>query len=844
MAIRDTGVKKKYNFEIRRRFDYTKRYKTLKKPPLEKLKEDISKFFQKKKKPKTITEEKKPKKGGRQFNTLLVGVAVTVAILLIVAGYAFISLQQAKEGYQPGPIVAPEIETLILGSGVIGSADRTTNDNVAYVTMDYFTAGLMNNSIKLSVYSDPIPSEVFLLSSDRYDADGYPQFSKTLKTILERKGISVNEIDLQLIETIPRGAIIIIPTGYMPKELLGVDSTVTLNDLIEREVVVIYIGFPFNKMLDEGIPVVTPSDVLTNTGIRFDETVILTSTDGFGLFQPLYRAEGTGVSNKMIYGSVSSLKKGGGAILFLPQTLDGGWRGEPNNAAKDVARIIYETPWTNTVTEPKYYIGEDGQDIITMFTNKFSGTKKSIKIEFEGYDDDDNKIERYRIVNVDKDTKGDLYISGGSSVVPTDITESPIFIDARLDEDNPVVKTLYFVIENGTDEVGERVDLGQISTQAQIPKDISIHINTGEYIAAITDDVSTKYAECYMKVVSVEPVQSGLPVGNVYTFKILQDGLPKEVGKIVVSVDDGKYGVYEFTDTAEIQIDLSSNTGGVGLPAGDHIFTFRIGKLDWDVTVVKRAPDNPFTNPVFIGSILISVIVVGLGIYFASKETTLFQLDIPDFPPIARTRIPLLKVAVLNIFEKVNSNYKWNEVPLTVSEIKSGFRNLDYKGQPIYISDYNVEYLMDKLKASGDVKEALGYYGLTSWEKRSERTMRYIALFRKIRDICVNNAVPFTRKGEAKGCDTEITVMGQEMHVHLYDRHGNVKQLVRNALETVKKGITVIAFESERDKRDFENLLRSPSKAMLLLKMEQNTGSILLLQINDFDKMIKDIKEV
>jgi len=839
---------KEYKFDTRRKYDYVMRYKVIEKPPLEKLKDDIKKIFEKKKKPKTkLLEEKKPKKAGRQFNLLLIAVTITIAVLLIIGGVIFLTFQQAQAGYQPGPIVSPDVETTITGSGVISGGDRTTGTNIAYVTMAYSTAGMENHTFKLSVYNDPIPSEVFLLSSDRYDAESYPQFSTSLKSILEKKGISVNEIDLELLETIPRGAIVIIPSGYIPQELLGVDSTITVNELMGRGVVVVYVGLPFDKMLENGIPKTTPTDVFQKTGIRFDESSSLSSRSGFSLFQPFYRAEGSGsgVSNLLAYGSVSIVKRSGGAIIFLPQTLDGGWREDPYAAAEDISRIIYETPWTETVTEPKYYYStENGDNVIGMFTNSFKGTRKSIKIEFEGYDDEGTKIERYRVVNVDKQTKGNLYISGGPSVAPTDITEYPIRIDARLMEDSPEVELLYFIVENATSEVGERVDLGERSVQAQIPFDVPIHLTTGEYIASIIDDESNVYAQSYLKVVSVEPVAYSIS-GNEYTFRILQDGSPKKVNEVTVTVDDGKYGEYTFEDASIVIVDLTQATGGEGLPAGTHTFTFKIGKLEWTIPLTKGSPAPPlFADPIFLGTLVLSAVIVGLGVYFASKETINYQIDIPDFPPVARTRISLKKRDVLGIFEKVNEDYKWAEVPLTVSEIKSGFRNILYRGQPIYISDYNVEFLMDTLKADGNVKESMGYYGLSSWEKKTGKTMDYLSLFRKIRDVCVNNAVPFTRKGESKDCDTEITAMGQEMHVHLYDRHGNTKELVRNVLETVKKGITVVVFEGERDKREFENLLRSPSRAMLLLKMEQNTSSVLLLNVREFDKMIKEIKEV
>jgi hypothetical protein len=218
-----------------------------------------------------------------------------------------------------------------------------------------------------------------------------------------------------------------------------------------------------------------------------------------------------------------------------------------------------------------------------------------------------------------------------------------------------------------------------------------------------------------------------------------------------------------------------------------------------------------------------------------------FFVDIPDFPPVARTKIPLPSDTVLGVLAKVNENYRWQSTPLTPSEIKNGFKDLFYKGKPIYVTDYNVEYLLNELEKKRRVKESLGYYGLVQWEESSRHSINYLAMMRRLRDICVNNAVPFTSLGESGTADSEVTVAGQQMFLHFYEK-GDQRPMLKKALETIGKGITIILFRNEAEKNEFVGIMHSPSVAPLMLKMEADNGSVQMLAADEFEKMLIEFK--
>lgn len=102
---------------------------------------------------------------------------------------------------------------------------------------------------------------------------------------------------------------------------------------------------------------------------------------------------------------------------------------------------------------------------------------------------------------------------------------------------------------------------------------------------------------------------------------------------------------------------------------------------------------------------VIAIIAVVIAFYVKRPEKQMFSLDIPDFPPVSAVKIPMESQKVLAVFEKVNKDYSWKNMPLTLSEIKKGIEELSYGGKKIIIGEYNLEMILDKLIARGLVKE-------------------------------------------------------------------------------------------------------------------------------------------
>ena len=295
--------------------------------------------------------------------------------------------------------------------------------------------------------------------------------------------------------------------------------------------------------------------------------------------------------------------------------------------------------------------------------------------------------------------------------------------------------------------------------------------------------------------------------------------------------------------TSHVEVDLKKYFSDGKLPEGKHYFEFTAGKLSKKITISNVKPPPPlFGDPIFWVAMLLSGGIVGAGMLFARKEEVYFAIDIPDFPLVYRTKIALPTSTVLEVFDKVNENYRWKYTPLTLHEIKNGFKEIYDQGKPRIISDYNVEFLLNKLEKRGLVKEALDYYGLTRWEKESGHSIVYLAMMRKLRDVCINNAVPFTQLDESPVADSEIDVMGQKMYLHFYDPSVPLEEFLKRVFGTLDKGISIILFRDEMDKSKFKSMLSSVSAAAVLLRMEGDARSVLFLTFEEFEDMLKELK--
>ncbi|VVC04606.1 Uncharacterised protein [Candidatus Bilamarchaeum dharawalense] len=848
--------KKAYRFEIKKKYQYVSRYKTIDRPPIEKIKDMVRKLLTPKKeekKEKAPVFSDAPPPGG--FNFVVFGAFLLIALIVLGVAWIYITTQIIGPGgwINQAELEKPAIDNSIMSGEVLTTGQKNAPQNIAAIRVEYKTTNLKNYTVDVTTYKEKISTEVFVLNSERFEAESYPDFLRTLRTNLGKRKIMLNEISIRQLETLPQGAIVIVPSGVIPKEMLGFDSLITMDKLSSRGIVVIYMGQPFTKMLNGTLVTQTPSSVVKALPVTFDESNAITTGPEMHVYQPLYTANSFGKwTPSILYGSISIIKKENGAFIFFPQTLDGGWRGNYTSAADDVAKIIFDTSWAEKTSGTRNYLFENStgyNGTRYFFSEPYTQDNTTVKIEFTGYSEtSEYPIKEMLFARVNSQDTNDLYIESGGKVISTNITDQPARMNALLHESQPAQPSMSLIIEDINGNEVQNLPQGNVNVQADRSFDIRIYLDKGEYIVRLIDEDGKEYARTYMRVITPEITHIGndRQKQSIYIFSVTMDGAPTKLPQISVKVDGGKFGEYTFSSESTLYVDVGRYTGNEILPLGeDHIFEFTSGKLVKKVAIPHPRKQSILESPVVWLVLLFTGGMLGIGTLFARQDAIYYSIDIPDFPAVAKTKVSLPADVVLGVLDKINENYRWQNTPLTPSEIKSGFKNVLTQGKPIYITDYNVEFLLQELEKRDLVKESIGYYGRTDWEAKSKHSIEYLALMRCLRDICVNNAIPFTPMGESKEADTVLTLMGQQMFIHFYEKGTKVETLLGRSLQTIRSGITIVLFKNLSDKKHFQNLMSSsPSVVPLIIKMEIDSSSLILQTTEEIEKMLVEFKSM
>jgi len=249
-------------------------------------------------------------------------------------------------------------------------------------------------------------------------------------------------------------------------------------------------------------------------------------------------------------------------------------------------------------------------------------------------------------------------------------------------------------------------------------------------------------------------------------------------------------------------------------------------KVQLQLSFVREA--SIFEKPENIAAIIITLIFFGIGILIARPEEIRYTLDVPDFPPLQAIAIPLKRETVLGVFDSVNKDLRWQYTPLSITDLKSGFKKLLHRGRSIIIGDYNLERILDKLIEEGYVVRSLEYYGLKSWERESGKSIHALAMMRSLRDVFVNEGIPFVPFGQKTDADTTISIGGEKVYMHIFEDD----RVIPRAITTALAGRTVVVFEDEVIMRSFMDRIHSASEVNVTFKLLVDNDKIDLAPTN------------
>ncbi len=811
------GKRKVYRFRIENSFSYTKNFKLLKEQSFgfDKLKDLAVALFKSKASKdeaskKVVKRNKIIMKGAMNKLFLYIGGAV------VVLGIIFILMMSMMGGVQSvkapsGPL--SQISFKIIGSGVASYGEQS-GVFTPFVVLEGNSSGVDNVYVQMEAATSPLPHTIYVLRSRAEQASGFNRFLTSLKSNFEGVGITVNELYLEDLDSVPpdSGAVVVIPTGYLPVELTKPDSdpSYNLRELVDSGLNVIYIGNDFTEGLlsqDRGrlIPGKDYSVSQIKSNLKLSSGSPSSSSD-LKFISPKYTwtYEGNRASTSVIYGCVSVIKIGTGHLIVFPNSLDGGWT-TPEDAASDVYKVIAEREWLTNYGE---YLGSTSLLPVELHNGSFNAlvfpntgalnlTKGYAKVYVVGYSGDSKlpSAVASKYLKVSRNVKGTL--SGPSVMLPTSLVNQTYRLKAYLNGDPNLYKQPVAIMVSIYNASYDPVSSELFTKQMIIPVEYSLESNfrpnvfTGNYLVKLYDPAGRTLAQMVFRVpdLSLEPIVLDWKRKR-FRFKLISPETETDLTKALdgsTVIVDGKFKTTISVETVSNNVYAYFEVNDPKFnPVGQHTFKFTaVEGLTWSGsgTIYKEVWEEPY----FIITLLVSGLLGVIGYLFKAKDTIKYSLDVPEFEVRKRVKVPLSTATIVQLIERLDKEYGWKYVPLKLKEIKSGLAKIHWQGRPLMVTDFNLKVILDILISRGIVREYLGYYGLEQWVKESGKSFEYLAMYRAVRDILITHAVRFTQLGESKFSDLHISTRKGEFEVVF-----SVGDPVAKALRALKSDNKVI----------------------------------------------------
>ncbi len=822
-TMQSTNVKKnKYIFNIRKKFENKKRVKVKKKYTPSSGSIDLSV-----KKPKTKFELPKISK-----KFLIIGVFL---LLLLIGGFFVLSSLSSIQPVEQKDPVIPNLQFTIFEKETDIVNYARNNELVAYFVVDYQTTNANSLKAKIDIYSDLDSKTVYLLKSDKYEpkSSQFSKFKEELTNQLIKEGYTFNEKTKEELYSLPESSIIIIPTGHIPRDFIVGEKK--LLDLLKNKHIVIYIGYPFDQALDYNGDILSLDKSPLNFTFTFNEDLRSDdklSSKGLNLQSPRYKVDYLRVEPTILYGAVSSFKIDEGFMLFVPQYLDDGWK-NGTVAAQDISKIISQSAWHKSISSKEVELTPDRQ-IVSLFSNTFTQQANYAKLTFTAEGDNKGIKKQVEVSELEKKTLGQISVDSWP-IHPYKVTKRNVFLSiAFKEQENNNINPNMFIYSDNTLIKSE--NLGQTFSNTIISKSFSPDFEPGAYLILVSG--AKEYSKYLLDIKDIQILLVGRADFNRGNFKfnvVDENGNKVQYSELKVRIDDTEVKTFRLGEPVDIE-------GYQGLSSGEHIFSFDFGNGFVREIEIENQGSNIFdpiiNNPINLALLVITIISVVIALYIKRPEKQMFSLDVPHFPPVSTYKVHMKATEVLDIFENINKEYSWRFMPLTLEELKTGFSKLSKGGKQLIIGEYNLELILDKLIARKLVKEKDYYYILTSWEEKSKRALEYLVMFRKLRDLFLENAVKFTQLGKAKNSDVCIEVSGEKIYLHIFSDFRSTFK----ALKTVNKGQTIVLFDTKHQINKFKNMLSSTDSLVIAFKLELNNGNIFLYTIEELKTFIETAK--
>ena len=812
----------KKRFRINKEFKYIKRYDIVTPSLKEQISEKINLFLSTISKKKDTTKKSKQHRDLDRLGSFVVVLMFIIFIIAPIFYFIYLIHENMSVIY-----TKPSLNVILLNSYFSDFGNRLNKEHAIVYRLKIVGDGeKVVNTYRLK---SPLLSNVYIVQPYEEHITNYDEYKTMLIQELEQLGFSVSFIHMGSLHLLPSGSIVVIPTG-LNKPNNGLYNEIYKSTNMNKTLYIFYIGSnPTIELDTNGITQNYEDKWLKNYGLKIEPVADTVSKNLHVITPTQFKISGTKLNDNFYtlytFDHIT--------FIFLPVSIDQGWK-NGSDAANDFITIFNERKWINYTDTLTFNVSNEVDYYFSPSTlNNTIYSLVLVKAHNKRY------TQYYYIPLVDsKAYSGYLYADRGPVLLPYYVSNTQelyeVYIPGNLRED---------VYIKAIDQDGnvQQLDIFKEGVQEGSSYTFtygSNELTKGGYILqGFKKKDNTLLFRSYIEFGNFNI--SYKVNKNHILFYFFVDNKPVRVDNVKIQY---KSQIYSFHDVKIADIDTSNIFGG-NVPVGKHKFKVILNKQTYDINVVVRAKTglaNLF-NPLNIGILVVSAIIYGFGIFFARREEEQYVIDIPDFPPIESIKIPITTKKILDLIKDTNTRYKWEYTPLTIEEFKEALKQIEYKGKSIYASDYNIAYILDKLVKRNILGQYEGYYGIKNWEKDTGFNISQLAIYRKIRDICIENAIPFTKLNRKRGYHVKIKTTWTNFYIYIYDRK-ELNFILTNIDKYIKKGIPIIIFKNEREKYEFINKINGDQLEKVHMRFYISTGKVLLFLLKEFEEKINVLK--
>ncbi|MCL4373295.1 MAG: hypothetical protein M1360_00940 [Candidatus Marsarchaeota archaeon] len=763
-------------------------------------------------------------------------VIIVVLIIAVVAIFAYLSslLSHVSSHVVPSKLLEPSVSGFIAGQGLLQY--NNSRELFPYALVNYNAVNATSISFNATILMDPMPLKVYMLntSNECYQCASMPQLTALLSSDLKSYNFynlsNISNVSIANVDNIENYSILIVPTGLMPSSLIepinASTSETPLSILMSKQVIVIYIGDNFSRMLLPG-SIIVPDNIMP--GYLESQPSLYKGKSPFYFNSTTFSFTGG-----FTYGPLTYEYIGPGVMIAFSNTLQS-WK-SPQEAASDIAKAIDSAFWiprlaSGGLSLNTTSLNSSGSIGIVLDNSTLTPTISNLQIlknSFgimtitSNFSSSAGRKTRYLYIYFSPGHAINGTISMQSEVIPTHTV--PVTMTIFTNSTLPISIQPHITIYNMNMSSVYSIPLpfSQAYGNFTFIKYIPFNLPPGRYIGELQGYSGNLYAASLFDVAQVNiSLVSANFSANKYRLFLYSKGLPISGVNYTITLN----GAYKSSGI------LQNGTVNYSLPAGTPqiygTMKFVLSTLSssFSYTTVHAAP-KIVVNKQYIELVIVVVVVLLMVTMVKAPNRDEFYIDVPSLPQQKKIDIKVSAREVLSQFDKLNVRYHWKFMPLTKSELRSAISsNMRYNNMPIGVTYSNIDSIVDQLVVKGYLVGADNLYAPAEWIQKSGHDIEYLATFKKIRLYLVTHAYMFTDIDASNLADIVATIHGDRAYIVIYSKTSKFLRMPVYGNQT-----TYIAFLNSMRLEEFrESILTSFTPEAEQLKIYMSSGSVKLV---------------